>query len=143
MATVETSIQINKPAEQVFAFLAELSNQTKLNGMLTEVVVSGPLAVGARFKTRGASFGHSFETDNEIVVLEANRKLGFKTFAPPPASDVTSTYTLDQDGNGTKLTLSMDAVIMGGMPGMEDMIKKQLKSGLDGTMAAIKKALEN
>ena len=144
MAIVETSININKPIEQVFEFITNLQNQTKLNGMLTEVVVDGPLAVGTKFKTKGTVMGRGFETDNEIVTMESNKKFGIKTFAAPPASDVTNTYMLEGNGDSTKLTLAMDSVIMtGGVPGMEDMVKNQLKTGLDGTMAAIKKALES
>ena len=30
----------------------------------------------------------------------------------------------------------------GGVPGMENMVKNQLKTGLDTTLAALKKALE-
>jgi hypothetical protein len=74
--------------------------------------------------------------------LEPNKIIGIKTFAAPPASDVTNTYTLESEGEGTKLTLAMDSVIMtGGVPGMEDMVKNQLKSGLETSMAAIKQAL--
>jgi uncharacterized membrane protein len=143
MTVVETSVTIGKPVEQVFKFITDLQNQTKLNDMLTEVVVDGPVAVGTKFKTKGKVMGRDFETNNEIVALEANKKLGIKTLAAPPASDVTNTYTLEKDGSGTKLTIAMDSVIMtGGMPGMEDMVKTQLKTGLDGTMTAIKKALE-
>jgi uncharacterized membrane protein len=144
MAVVETSINIGKPVTQVFEFITNLQNQTKLNGMLTEVVLSGPVAVGTRFKTKGEVMGRSFETDNEIIALEPNKVFGIKTFAAPPASDVTNTYMLAEDGNGTKLSLAMDSVIMtGGVPGMENMVKNQLKTGLDGTMAAIKKVLES
>jgi carbon monoxide dehydrogenase subunit G len=143
MTVVETSINISKPVAQVFEFITNLQNQTKLNGMLSEVVVDGPVAVGTKFKTKGTVMGRGFETDNEIVALEQNKKFGIKTFAAPPASDVTNTYILEEDGGSTKLTLAMDSVIMtGGVPGMEDMVRNQLKTGLDGTMTAIKKVLE-
>ena len=86
--------------------------------------------------------GRDFETNNEIIALEQNKTFGIKTFAAPPASDVTNTYTFESEGEGTKLTLAMDSVIMtGGVPGMDDMIKNQLKSSLETTMAAIKQAL--
>jgi len=143
MTVVETSIRINKPVEEVFAFLSDLNNQTKLNNTLTEVVLSGPVAVGTRFKTKGSVMGRNFEVDNEIVALEQDKTLGIKTFAAPPASDVTNTYTFEREGQATKLTLAMDSVIMtGGVPGMESMVKNQLKSGLESAMAAIKRALE-
>ena len=142
MTVVETSINISKPVEEVFAFLSDLNNQTKLNYTLSEVVLSGPVAVGTKFKMKGTVMGRDFETNNEIIALEQNKTFGIKTFAAPPASDVTNTYTFESEGEGTKLTLAMDSVIMtGGVPGMDDMIKNQLKSSLETTMAAIKQAL--
>ena len=142
MAVVETSINISKPVEEVFAFLSDLNNQTKLNETLSEVVLSGPVAVGTKFKMKGSVMGRDFETDKEIVALEQNKTFGIKTFAAPPASDVTNTYTFEPAEEGTKLTLAMDSVIMtGGVPGMENMVKNQLKTGLETTMAAIKQAL--
>ena len=143
MTVVETSISVNKPVEEVFAFLSDPNNQTKLNNTLTEVVVDGPVAVGTKFKLKGTVMGRDFETNNEIIALEPNKTFGMKTFAAPPASDVTNTYTFEKDGDGTKVTLAMDSVIMtGGVPGMEDMVKNQLKTGLESTMAAVKAALE-
>jgi uncharacterized membrane protein len=140
MAIVETSITINKPVEKVYEYLTNLQNQTKLNPSLTEVVLSGPMAVGTKFKQKGTVMGRAFESNNEIVALEPNKKFGIKTIAAPPASDVTSTYILEKDGKGTKLTLQMDTVIMA--MGMEAMVTNQLKTGLDTTLAATKKAVE-
>jgi carbon monoxide dehydrogenase subunit G len=142
MTVVETSISLSKPVEEVFAFLSDLNNQTKLNNTLSEVVLEGPVEVGTKFKMKGSVMGRDFESENEIVALEQNKTIGIKTFAAPPASDVTNTYTLESEGDGTTLTLAMDSVIMtGGVPGMEDMVKNQLKSGLETSMAAIKQAL--
>ena len=90
--------------------------------------------------------GHKNVTTNEVVAFEPNKKFGVKTHAAPPASDVTNTYILEKVGGGTKLTLQMDAVLvpagMPSVPGMEDMMKTQMKAGLDSTLAAMKKAIE-
>ena len=85
-----------------------------------------------------------------IVVLpvpfEPNKKFGVKTYAAPPASNVTNTYLLESDGKGTKLTPQMDATLspvgVPKIPGTEDMMKKQMIAGLDATMAAMKKLIE-
>jgi hypothetical protein len=59
---------------------------------------------------------------------------------------VTNTYILEEDGDGTKLVLQMDAVLvppgMPNVPGMEDMMKKQMLTGLETTMQAVKKSIE-
>ena len=139
MTIIESSVSIGKPVEKVFEFITDFENQKKLNPTLSEVVVSGKLAVGTRVKYKGTVMGRTFETDNEIVTLEPNKKLGIKTIAAPPASDVTNTFTLEKDGGGTKLHTAMDCVVF---PGTEGMVVPTLKNSLEQTLTAIKKALE-
>jgi hypothetical protein len=146
MTILETSIKINKSLEKVFEFITNLDNQKKLSSYITGVEVSEPLKVGTKYKIQTTSMGHVNETLNEVVSFEPNKKFGVKTFAPPPASDVTNTYILEKDGDGTKLTMQMDAVLvppgMPSMPGMEDMMKKQMMTGFEATLATMKKAIE-
>jgi carbon monoxide dehydrogenase subunit G len=146
MTILETSIKINKPVEKVFEFITNLDNQKKLSSYITGVQVSEPLKVGTKYKIQTTSMGHVIETLNEVVSFEPNKKFGVKTFAAPPASDVTNTYILEKEGEGTKLTMQMDAVLtpagMPNMPGMEDMMKKQMMAGFEATMNTLKKAIE-
>ena len=139
MANVETSISINKPVEKVFDFLTNLQNQKTMNSSITDVVISGKVAVGTRYKIKGTVMGRTFESENEIVAIEPNSKFSVKTLAAPPASDVTNVYTLEKEGSGTKLHLSMDAVVF---PGTENLVIPQLKAGLDTALGLIKKAVE-
>ena len=141
MSTVDSSIQINCPVETVYAFLSNLENMKQMQPGITAVTLHGPMAVGTRFTQAGQVMGRNFSTENEIVAMEPNKTFAIKTLAAPPASPVTNTYTLQPAGGGTLLTLTMDAV-MGGMPGFEDMVKKQLKTALDTGNATIKKLLE-
>ncbi len=138
MANIETSLSINKPVEQVFAYLADVQNQKSLNPSITEIVTDGPVAVGSHYKVKMSVMGRPFESENEIVALEPNKCFAVKTLAKPPASPVTSTYTLEPEGAGTKLHLAMDAVVM---PGTEGMVVPQLRAGLDTALAGIKKGL--
>jgi hypothetical protein len=83
---------------------------------------------------------------SEVIAYEKNKIYGTKTFAAPPASDVTSTYILEAAGSGTKVTMQTEATLMPAgmpsMPGMEDMMKKQMLAGYESTLAALKKAIE-
>lgn len=146
MAVLETNVSISKPVEKVFEYIINLDNQKKLSTYITGVEVDGPVKLGTKYKIETTSTGHKIVTTNEVVSFELNKKFGVKTFAAPPASDVTNTYILEKDGKGTKLILQMDAVLtpagMPNMPGMEDMMKTQMKAGLDATMSAMKKAIE-
>jgi hypothetical protein len=90
--------------------------------------------------------GRTNETLNEVVSFESNKRFGVKTFAPPPASDMTNTYLLEPDGDGTRLILQLDTVLtppgMPKMPGMEEMMKKQMASAFETSLATMKKAIE-
>lgn len=146
MAVLETSVKVNRSVEQVWAFITNLDNQKKLSTFITGVEVNGPLQMGTKYKIETTSMGMKNITTNEVVAFEPNKKFGVKTFAPPPASDVTNTYILEPDGDGTKLTLQMDATLvpagMPSMPGMEDMMKSQMKAGMDTMLGTTKKAIE-
>jgi carbon monoxide dehydrogenase subunit G len=138
MANIETSISIAKPPEKVYAYLVDIQNQKALNSGITEITMDGKMAVGMHYKVKMTVMGRPFESEHEIVDLEPNKKFGVKTLAKPPASPVTNVYTLEPDGTGTKLHLSMDAVVM---PGTEGMVVPQLRAGLDTALAGIKKGL--
>jgi uncharacterized protein YndB with AHSA1/START domain len=146
MATIETSVNIKKPVEQVFEFITNLDNQKKLSSYITGIEASGPVQLGTKYKIETTSMGHKNVTNNEVITFEPNKKLGVKTFAAPPASDVTNTYLLDTEGDGTKLTLQMEAVLtpagMPNVPGMEDMMKKQMIAGLEASLNTMKKLIE-
>lgn len=146
MATIETSVHISKPVENVFEFLTNLDNQKKLSTYITGIEVDGPVKLGTKYKIETTSMGFKNVITNEVVSFELNKKFGVKTFAVPPASDVTNTYLLEKDGGGTKLTLQMDATLtlagMPNVPGMEDIMKKQMIAGLETTTQAMKKLIE-
>lgn len=138
MANIETSITINKPPDKVYAYLIDVQNQKSLNPSITEVTMDGKMAVGVHYHVKMNVMGRPFESEHEIVALEPNKKFGVKTLAKPPASPVTNMYTLEPEGAGTKVSLSMDAVVM---PGTEGMVVPQLRAALDTALAGIKKGL--
>ena len=142
MTTIEVSTTINKPAEKIFAHLTNPDNMK--SQYVISVEFDGPLKVGTKCKMKIK--GVVNEILSEVVAFEKNKVYGTKTFAAPPASDVTSTYILEAAGSGTKVTLRTEAVLMPpgmpSVPGMEDMMKKQMITGYETTLAALKKAIE-
>jgi len=146
MTIIEASIKINKTVEEVFDYLTNLENMKKMSEYVTGIEVDGQLKLGTKYKVTTTSFGKSNTTTNEIIAFEKNKLLSTKTYAPPPASDMVNTTILEADGSGTKMIAQMDAVLlppgMPSMPGMEDMMKKQLITGIETTLASYKKAIE-
>ncbi len=144
MTLIEVSTTINQPADKIFAHITNPDNMK--NEYIVSIEADGPLEVGTKIKTKVKSTqGVVNEIVSEIVAFEKNKIYGTKTFAAPPASDVVSTYILEAAGSGTKVTMQTEAVLMPAgmpsMPGMEDMIKKQMMASYEGALAALKKAL--
>ena len=146
MTIIESSIKINKPVEVVFAYLTNTENMKKLSEYITNIEADGPLKLGSKYKVTTTSYGKTNTSTSEVIAFDQNRLLSIKTYAPPPASDVVNTSILEADGSGTKLTGQMDAMLMPpgmpSMPGMEDMVKKQLITGVESTLALYKKLIE-
>jgi uncharacterized protein YndB with AHSA1/START domain len=145
MALIEVSTTINKPADVIFAHITNPENMK--NQYVVSLEFDGPLKVGTKCKTTIKSTqGVVNVITSEVIAYEKNKVYGTKTFAAPPASDVTSTYILEAAGSGTKVTMQTEAALMPAgmpsMPGMEDMMKKQMLAGYESTLAALKKALE-
>jgi hypothetical protein len=142
MALIETSTRINVSPQKFFSYVSSLDSLK--NDYVISVEADGPIKLGTKIKTRIKGVENAILS--EVIAYEVNKVFGTKTFAAPPASDVVSSYILEADGGGTKVTLQTEAVLMpAGMPsipGMEDMMKKQMLAGYDAALAALKKKLE-
>lgn len=145
MALIETSTKINATPEKIFSHVSSLDSLK--NEYVVSVEADGPIKLGTKIKTKiKAMNGVENIITSEVIAFEENKLFGTKTFAAPPASDVVSTYILEADGSGTKVTMQTEAVLMPAgmpsMPGMEDMIKKQMVASYNTALEALKKTLE-
>ena len=144
MALIETSIKINKPASVIFAHLNNIEGMK--NEYVEKIEIDGPIRLGLKYKIFTKAGGRLIETVNEVVGFEQDKLVSTKTFAAPPASDMVSTYILEEEGGGTKVIFQTEAMLtvpgMPSMPGMEDMMKKQMITTYEASLAALKKKLE-
>ncbi|MBL8050563.1 MAG: SRPBCC family protein [Anaerolineales bacterium] len=145
MALIETSTTINTSPEKIFSYVSSLDSLK--NDYVVSVEADGPIKLGTKIKTTvKAMNGVQNTITSEVIAFEQNKIFGTKTYAAPPASDVISTYILEPEGKGTKVIMQTEAVLtppgMPNMPGMEDMMKKQMLAGYDAALAALKKKME-
>lgn len=144
MALIETSIKINKPASFIFAHLNNIEGMK--NEYVEKIEIDGPIRLGLKYKIFTKAGGRLIETVNEVVGFEQDKLVSTKTFAAPPASDLVNTYILEEEGGATKVIFQTEAMLtvpgMPSMPGMEDMMKKQMLSTYEASLAALKKKLE-
>ena len=80
MITVEKSIVIDRPAEDVFAYVSDHTNAPRWQRGLIEVrrATDGPIGVGTRHTLVRTFMGRRMEASNEFTQYEPNKLVGFK-----------------------------------------------------------------
>jgi carbon monoxide dehydrogenase subunit G len=112
MPHATSSVTNTRPAEAVFAFVADGEKCTQWrSGVLDITRVSGE-GVGARY-TQGVKgpMGRRVAADYEVTVYEASRRLEFQTTAGPVRPH--GRYDLEAVDGGTHLTFTLDAELSG------------------------------
>src|SRR5919198_4716178 len=80
MAQFRQSVVINRPVEQVFAFVSDLENDPPWSGAAEmRRTASGPVGVGTTFQQRDRLLGRRLELTLQVVGYEPNRKVMLKT----------------------------------------------------------------
>jgi hypothetical protein len=106
MAQLQQSVDIARPLEEVFAFVANPGNDAQWGSNLLEVtqVSRGPLGVGARFRYKARFAGRQFELVREVTEYEPNRRQAVKTISGPLRFGGVRTF--EAIPGGTRITLT-------------------------------------
>jgi carbon monoxide dehydrogenase subunit G len=112
MAQASYSVTINRPPEDVFAFVADGERCPEWRpGVIDIKKISGE-GVGTKY-AQGVSgpMGRRIAADYEVTVYEPSSRLEFQTTTGPARPH--GRYDLAPDAGGTRLTLSLDAQLAG------------------------------
>ena len=136
------SIMIDRPVEDVFAYVADVTNDPAWHTDILEArkTTDGPIGRGtvwhARFKpTMGISEG-----DMKVVSFEPNRVLAMKGDVGP--MHPTLTYRFEPAHGGTKFTRRVQISVSSWMKVMQPMIGLMLPKQNQGFLANLKRVLE-
>ena len=107
MQTFENTVTIRKPAEEVFAFLADFENIPKWNYAIEETskTSAGPVGVGSRYRQTRSVPGRSVE-GFEVTVFEPARRLAMHGQIGP--FQATISYELEAKTGATTLVNSVE-----------------------------------
>src|SRR5919109_3028524 len=117
----EVTIHLDKPVEQVFAFLTDTNKLAtwQSNLIKSEQLTEGPLRTGSRFREVRRINNKEEQIEAEITTLEPNKRLETKTVTKPQAM---VSYVLDPEQGGTRLSYKFVLITSGPMRLMEPMI---------------------
>jgi len=137
----EVTIHINRPVEQVFAFLADAKNLRTWQSNLVEneQLTEEPLGVGTRFREVRRMGPRQSEIQAEITVFEPNKRFATKTLTKP---QVTVNYAFEAEDGGTRLTNKFVMLTSGFMRLLEPLIASSIKKDTDSDFEKLKRVIE-
>ncbi|HEX6269379.1 MAG TPA: SRPBCC family protein [Anaerolineales bacterium] len=140
---LEATILINRPAEDIFAFLNTPENHPKfVPGMIEFKKTSpGPLdQVGATIRGVRQFLGQRMELPYEITEYEPGNRLGMKGAIGPITFE--DGYVLDPMGNSTRVKFWLELTLTGLIMLAKPFVVWQGKIHADETLANLKSTLE-
>lgn len=142
MAQIQNSITVNRPIEQVFAFVADYRNNVKWQtGVIAaEFTSSAPVGVGTTYKYDAEIMGRKLETSGELTAYDPPKKIAWKsTSGPFPMSGST---TFESADGGTLVTDTIEAEPGGFFKLAEPLLMKQMQGQTEKDMKKLKDILE-
>jgi len=141
MIKVEKSVTINKPVEEVFAFVVNHENTTKWQGGVEAIIPEGPAnVVGSKYTEVRKFMGQEMKSNLEITAFVENAKWAAKVLKGPVPYEVTATF--EPSGGGTKMTTHVEGEPKGFFKVAEGMLTGQLGKSLEEDGDRLKKILE-
>lgn len=143
MVTNEKIIKINRPINEVFAFISNMENGPKWQPELSEVrrITKGPVKIGSQFSSARIIMGQKMVTIIEFVAYEPNSKYTIKSITGPLPFEQTTLF--ESTAEGTKLTTKIELYPSGDMAQGESMLAESLKQEMETDFDGLKKLLES
>jgi uncharacterized membrane protein len=142
MIKFEKNVLINRPQQEVFDFVTDLSNDYKWQSSIESVeqVSDGPIGVGSTWRYVGKFLGRKNETEIQMTSYEPPHQSSVKAVSGPIPFE--NTHKFQKQDGGTLLTFVGQAEIGGFFKIAEGLAGKQLEKQVEIAAAALKKLLE-
>lgn len=136
------SITINRPVEEVFAYVTDTTNDPAWHTDILEVrkTSEGPVGMGTKWHLGFKPFMGVSEGTAEVVAFEPNRKEVQQAVAGPMQTTLTSLFE-PADG-GTKFTRRVQIKMSGWMRLMQPLMRMMVPKSNAGFVANLRRVLE-
>jgi uncharacterized protein YndB with AHSA1/START domain len=127
MPEASNTVEINRPASEVFEFLADGTNDPRWRAGVTDVKLRSGSGQGAVYEqgVKGP-FGRRVPADYEVTSYEPHRRLAFRAIAGPVRPE--GAFELDPAGAGTRVTFTLRCTPRGLAKLMTPMVAKTMRS---------------
>ena len=143
MIELKRSVLINRPVEDVFAFISNFENEAKWaeEVVKTKKTSKGPIGVGSTFTDHVEFMGRTIESSYEILAYELNKRVTIKTSSGPVP--FVATYSFDDADGITNLSILAEAEPGGFFKLATPMIRRQLDKQWEHNFGNLKQLLES
>ncbi len=104
MINVEHKVEIERPVDEVFAYLTDVARLPEWQESVSEVHVDGPVAAGSRFRDVREFMGRRAASTLEVTGFEPPRLFSLRVVEGPIAYELE--HSLEAAGDGTTVTFS-------------------------------------
>jgi uncharacterized protein YndB with AHSA1/START domain len=142
MAKLEISTVINRPVEEVFAFLSDYENLPKWSSLSDGVkkTSAGHIGVGTTYRTVVKFLGQRIEGETEVTEYEPNRSLAHRAKSGP--FPVENRTTFERVAGGTRVSFTTEAELSGFFKLAEPVLMNMVKRQFEGDFANLKDMME-
>ena len=143
MIKVETTVQIDRPSEEVFAFISNFENNPKWqSGQLeAKFTTEEPLWVGSTYDQVAKFLGRRVVSTFEVVEFEPNRKV--KASSTSGSFPITFTRMVEPSDEGSEVTAIIEGDASGFFRLAEPLLKRMVQNSVDADYQNLKKILES
>lgn len=142
MITTRVTVQIDRPIDEVYAFVSNPANFTRWAGALVKEsrqTSQGPVQTGTTFRQVNVLLGRRFVSEMRVVTYEPPNRFEYETTSGPIR--FTGHYTFTSIEGGTRFT-SIDESEPSGLlrylqPLLQPFAQRQIKSNLDRLKAVV------
>ena len=142
MGHIENSVHINRPIDEVFAYVSDPSRMKEWNTDLVDAYVDGPVQLGARLTQVRSLLGQKIEATAEVTALDPPNSLSFASIGGGMINMMGS-YLFEAMGEGTHFTLSVDIAPTGVLKIAEGALVDNASKNMQQNLAMLKQILES
>ena len=142
MINIDLGTLVDKPINDVFAFVGNPNNMSKWNTAVVslEQITPGDVGVGTKFKSVGEMMGRRIEGEMQIISYEPDTKCGFQMNAGPMQVNINLTFKTV--GTGTKISFNAQGNPAGIFKLAEGAMQGRVKAMMEENLARLKAQLE-
>jgi uncharacterized protein YndB with AHSA1/START domain len=141
MARVEASVVINRPVDEVFAYVIDVTNWPHWTGFPeAEQTSEGPLGVGTTCRGVSEFMGRRDEWTSEVTAYEPSKRVEQKIIWGPMSMEQTLTFEALE--GGTRYTQVGEGETGGIFKVAAPIVNRTMRKQLEGSLAKLKEILE-